>query len=133
MAVGKVATKAVKRKVAKPVRETKKAVKSAKKDLKKATKKTAAASPPSAFSLVRAKKVTRGTAVVNNAPLPRPIAPLAPRTTTCLISREASKSEDLPLAADVVDNILCPFSASAVYKLTSREGPMWVEPPLRST
>ncbi|MBW2718981.1 MAG: hypothetical protein JRD94_10640 [Deltaproteobacteria bacterium] len=67
---------------------------------------TAAASPPSAFSLVRAKKVTLGTTVVNSA----------------LIERELSKSEDLPLAAVVVDdNISCPFSASAVYKLTSRE------------
>ena len=88
---------------------------------------TAAASPPSAFSFVRARKVTRGTAVVKRAPLPRPIAPLAPSTTTCLISREANKSADLPLAAVVVDNILSPFCASAVYKLTRREPPMWVE------
>ena len=43
---------------------------------------TAAFSPCSAFSRVRAKKVTRGTAVVKSAPLPPPTMPLAPRTTT---------------------------------------------------
>jgi hypothetical protein len=87
---------------------------------------TAAESPPSAFSFVRAKKVTRGTAVVNSAPLPRPIAPLAPRTTTCLIERELSRSEDLPPAALVAANISFPFAASTVYNLTSREWSMWV-------
>ena len=70
---------------------------------------------------------------MNSAPLPRPIAPFAPSTTTCLISREANKSADLPLAAVVVDNILSPFCASAVYKLTSRKQPIWLEDPQAST
>jgi hypothetical protein len=33
----------------------------------------------------------------------------------------------------MVDNILCPFSASAVYKLTSREAPMWIVRGFQST
>jgi hypothetical protein len=64
---------------------------------------------------VRAKNVTLGTALVNNAPLPRPIAPLAPRTTTWLIVREPSKSEDLALAAAVLDNILYPFCSPRLF------------------
>src|SRR5258708_35297712 len=48
--------------------------------------------PCCAFSLVRARKVTLGTAVVNNAPLPKPIAPLAPSTTTCSMRRLPSMS-----------------------------------------
>ena len=77
--------------------------------------------------------MTRGTTAVNRAPLPRPIAPFAPRTTTCLIERELSKSEDLPpAAAGVADNIFCPFCASAVYNLTSLEASMWGEASLES-
>ena len=51
----------------------------------------AAARPCSAFSLVRARKVTRGTAWVKRTPLPKPMVPFAPSTTTWLSLRDASR------------------------------------------
>src|SRR5690606_17287957 len=52
----------------------------------------AAARPCSAFSLVRARKVTSGTADAKIAPLPNPMVPLAPRTTTFLLDRDSARA-----------------------------------------
>src|SRR5579862_473651 len=52
----------------------------------------AATNPSCAFSAERARKTTSQPPAANTSPLPAPIVPLAPRTTTFLISIIASRT-----------------------------------------